>query len=162
MPILWRLILNCTLSLGGVTAVACNSSVIDPADVTRFVQAEARWHARPFADYSYEIRIFCFCPPEMNRWTRVSVRNEVVADAQAVEPDPNFPVTTLSYWQPVDSLFTSLRRAMSESGLTSYLESIVVDYDPVLGYPTNIEYRARSTVADGGATYSLRNVLPLP
>jgi hypothetical protein len=32
--------------------------------------AEAR-AAHPFADYSYEIQTFCFCPPEVNQWTRV-------------------------------------------------------------------------------------------
>jgi hypothetical protein len=30
----------------------------------------------------------------------------------------------------------------------------------VLGYPTNIEYRAKANVADGGAVFSLRNVRP--
>jgi len=145
-----------------VCAVACNSSdLVGPLDFVRLAQAEAKWDARPFAEYSYEIRTSCFCPPEMNQWTRVSVRNGVVVDAEPVDPDPQFPITTLSYWDPIDTLFVNLRRAMSESGFRSYLEAINVEYDPVLGYPTSIEYRARSNVADGGSTHSLRNVVPL-
>lgn len=163
MPFLRPLILNCTLGVGGMIAVACNSSsIVGPNDFRRLAQAEARWDARPFADYSYEIRVSCFCPPEINRWTRVSVRSGVVVDAQPVETDPVFPITSLSYWDPIDSLFTNLFRAMSESNAASYLEAIIVDYDSELGYPINIEYRAKSNIADGGASYSLRNVLPLP
>jgi hypothetical protein len=112
-----------------------------------------------FADYSYEIQTFCFCPPEIVRWTRVSVRDGVVVDAQAVEPDPNFPITSLMWWHPIDSVFANLRRHMT--GDNSYLAAIVVTYDEELGYPTTIELRAKPTVADGDLRYNLRNVLPL-
>ena len=161
MPALRTLITRTVLS--GVLVVAgCNSSsVVGLRDFARFAEARARWDARPFADYSYEIRTFCFCPPEINRWTRVSVRNGVVVDAVPVEPDPGSPITTLALWHPIDTLFESLRRAMSESGSQSYLEAIVVDYDSELGYPTSIEYRAKSNIADGSSSLSLRNVRPL-
>ncbi len=151
------------VGMASTLAVACDSSdIFGPRDFARLAQAEARWNARLFADYSYEIRVSCFCPPEINRWTRVSVRNGVVIDAQAVEPDPNFPITTLTYWRPIDSLFATLHRAMAESDLSSYYAAILVEYDGVLGYPTSIEYRSKPNIADAGATYSLRTVLPLP
>ena len=147
---------------GAVLVAGCNSSsVVGLRDFARFAEARARWDARPFADYSYEVRTLCFCPPEMSRWTRVSVRNGVVVDAVPVEPDPGSPITTLALWHPIDTLFENLHRAMSESGSQSYLDAIVVDYDPELGYPTSIEYRTRSNVADGGSSRSLRNVRPL-
>lgn len=147
---------------GALVVAGCNSSrVVGLSDFARFAEARARWDARPFADYSYEVRTSCFCPPEINRWTLVSVRNGVVVGAEPVEPDPDYPITTLAYWHPIDTLFENLHRAMSESGQQSYLEAIVVDYDPGLGYPTSIEYRAKSNIADGGSTLSLRNVRPL-
>lgn len=157
-----RTLIRRTVVSGALVAAGCNSSrVVGLTDFARFAEARARWDARPFADYSYEVRTLCFCPTEINRWTRVSVRNGVVVDADPVEPDPGSPVTTLAYWHPIDTLFENLHRAMSESGSQSYLEAIVVDYDPGLGYPTRIEYRAKSNIADGGSTLSLRNVRPL-
>lgn len=142
--------------------MACDSSgIVGPKEFRRLAEAEARWNARPFADYTFEIRTFCFCPPEMAQWTRVSVRNGVVVAADAVVPDPNFPITTLRLWQPIDSLFSDLHRVMSSGPFESPYAEVVVEYDPVLGYPTLIEYIEKPTVADAAATITLRNVLPL-
>jgi hypothetical protein len=157
VPLLRTLVLTTGLGL----AVACDSDIVGPGDKQRFVQAQAKWNARGFTDYSYEIRTFCFCPPEIIQWTRVEVRNGVVVDAEHVDPDPNFPITTLSMWVPIDSLFTRLQRAMSESGSQSPYEAILAEYDPTLGYPVTIEYREKPTVADAAATVHVRNVVAL-
>jgi hypothetical protein len=155
-------ILKAVLSSTVAAAIACDSSAaFGPFDVSRLVMARSRWDARPFADYSYEVRIACFCPPEITRWTRVSVVDGAVVAAEAVEPDPDFPIHDIRYWRPIDSLFVELLRSMTEPAARTYLDAIVVDYDTELGYPTSIEYRAKRTVADGGSTYALRNVQPL-
>jgi hypothetical protein len=109
-----------------VVAGGCDddSGIVGPEDIAELARAETKWNARPFADYSYEIRTFCFCPPEIVRWTRVSVRGGVVVDAEAVEPDPNFPITNQMWWHPVDSVFATLRRHMTQH--SDYLASIVV------------------------------------
>ena len=95
------------------------------------------------------------------RWTRVAVRNGAVTAAEAVDPPTQFPITTLQYWAPIDSLFVDLRRTMTEKDAQWYLDAVIADFDAVLGYPTNIEYRAKRNVADGSSVFSLRNVLPL-
>ena len=154
----WRMstIMGALLAL-----VACETSdIVRPGDFRQLAAAEARWQARSFADYSYEIRVSCFCPPEINRWTRVTVRNGAVVSAEAVEPDPNLPGPTIQYWDPIDSLFVDLRRTMTDRSSHIYLDAIVADYDATLGYPTNIEYRAKANVADGGSQFFLRNVQP--
>ena len=156
-----RLRLVVSLSVVGWLASCGSSGIVGPRDFRRLDDAEARWDARPFADYSFEIRTSCFCPPEMNQWTRVAVRNGVVVDADAVEPDPNFPITTLTLWQPIDSLFSRLRRVMSSGAFESPYADIKVTYDPELGYPTRIEYIEKPTVADAAATITVRNVRSL-
>ena len=150
-----RLVLTATLLAGA----ACDSDeLVGPRDLQRFAQAKARWDARPFTDYSYEIRTFCFCPPEIVRWTRVTVRSGAVVAAEAVEPDPNFPVTTLTLWSPIDTVFESLRRTLENADESDYIATIRVEYDEELGYPTLIEIRAKPTVADAGSERQLRNV----
>jgi hypothetical protein len=157
-----RTLIQKTVLGAGLVIAACNGSdIVGPRDLARLAQARARWDARPFADYSFEIRTFCFCPPEIGQWTRVSVRNGVVVDVDAVEPDPNFPITTLVYWQPIDSLFSNLYRAMSSGSFDSPYADIEVEYDPELGYPTRIAYIEKPTVADAAATITVRNVVPL-
>lgn len=137
------------------------SGVVDPGAFRELAAAEARWKARPFGDYSYEIRILCFCPPEISQWTRVTVRDGAVGTAEAVDPNPEYPITTLQYWGPIDSIFLDLRRTMTDRASHTYFDAIVAEYDPQLGYPTNIEYRAKANVADGGSQFLLRNVRPL-
>jgi hypothetical protein len=145
-----------------ILVAACEtSSIVDPGDLRILKAAEARWKARPFADYSYEIRVLCFCPPQITEWTRVTVRSGVVTSAEAVDPDPNVPIDNLRYWVPIDSLFVDLRLTMTDRALRTYLDAIVVDYDPDLGYPTKIEYRAKTNVIDGGSQFLLRSVVPL-
>jgi hypothetical protein len=85
----------------------------------------------------------------------------VVTGAVAVEPDPNYPITTLALWQPIDSLFSDLRYAMTNGSFASAYADIKVSYDPELGYPTRIEYIEKPTVADAAATITVRNVQPL-
>lgn len=143
---------------------ACDSSrFVSPGEITRFLEAESKWRARPFSDHRYEIRTACFCPPEINRWTRVTVRDGVVIAAEAVEPHPAFPITSIDLWTPIDSIFVELGR-MLQSGFgdsDSPYEAIVATYDPLLGFPTLIDYRTKSNIADGGMTRHIRNVTSL-
>ena len=145
-----------------LACAACESDgVVGLQDFRRFEQAKARWDARSFTDYSYEIRTSCFCPPEIVRWTRVTVRGGVVVAAEAVEPDPNFPITTLTLWEPIDSVFASLRQTLDNADDNSHLATLRVEYDAQLGFPTLIGIRMKPTVADGDSEKTLRNVTPL-
>ena len=146
----------------GAMLTACDSSgPFGPGDVRRLAEAKLRWESRSFTDYRYEIRTSCFCPPEVNQWSRVEVRNGVVVDVDAVDPDPDFPITTISYWQPIDTLFAHIERAISESGFSSIYARVDVTYDSQLGFPTSIEYVSKPNIADAGASIAVRNVVPL-
>ena len=157
MSLLRTFVLTAGISL----AVACNSDLVGPGDLRELAQAQAKWKARGFADYSYEIKTACFCPPEIGQWARVSVRADVVVDVQPVETDPAWPITYQQWWQPIDSLFASIRQHMTESSLQSAYAAIIVTYDDALAYPTRIEYRGKPNVADAGAIITVRNVIPL-
>lgn len=150
------------LLVAGAVLSACHSSRAFGPSLARVDQAESTWKARPFADYTYEIQTLCFCPPEMVRWTRVTVQSGAVVAAEPVDPDPAFPITSIALWDPIDTLFADLRRALADESSRNVYAAIVAQFDPDLGYPVLIEYRAHATIADGGATHHLRNVTPLP
>lgn len=156
-------IVTLALSVGLLTAGACETSApVDARDLAELARAQHKWRTRPFADYSYEISVHCFCPPEIGQWNRVTVRGNAVTAVEPVDLDAPYAVSMLSYWRPIDSLFVEVFRAMSAPASDSYLDAVIVKYHDALGYPTQIEYRARRNVADGGALYDLRNVRPLP
>lgn len=151
------------LVLAGVLqAPGCDGSrPVAPWDIGRLNQAEALWQGRAFADYTYEIRTSCFCPPEITNWVRVTVQGGAVVAAEAVDPGTGFPVTTLAFWQPIDSLFARLRLVVSSRDSWTFYQSVTAAYDATLGYPVRIEYRAREGIADGDSSHWLRNVRPL-
>ena len=155
MKMCWPLLL--------VLTTACTQpNPLSPEEITALTQAELQWKARSFADYSYEMLQSCFCPPVAGRWTRVSVRGDVVVDAQPLEPDSLFPTGQLIFWMPIDSLFAQLRRAAGDPAVQQTYRDITVEFDPVLGYPTRTEWKSRPNIQDADAAYSLRNVQPLP
>lgn len=142
-----------------LAACACTDhNPLSPAELNALAAAEAKWTARPFADYQYEMIQLCFCPTELNRWTRVSVRNGHVVAAQAVETDSIIPVERLSMWQPIDSLFSRLRSAAGDPSVREIYSDILVEFDPTLGFPTRVEWKENPGIADAAMTYQLRNV----
>ena len=144
-----------------MTAACAGSAPLSPADLTALSRAEAKWRARPFADYRYDMQQLCFCPPEVGRWTRVTIRQGKVVGAERVEPDSTLPVTSLAFWAPIDSLFSRLRQFARDQGNNGVYRDIIVEFDPTLGFPTRVEWVSRPNVLDAGATYMLRNVQPL-
>ena len=156
-----RLMTVMALSAGAMLTACDSSGIAGPGGVRRLAEAKLLWASRPFTDYTYEIRTSCFCPPEVSQWSRVEVRNGVVVDVDAVDPDPDFPITTLSYWQPIDTLFAGIERAIANSGFTSVYARVEVTYDSRLGFPTSIDYVSKPNIADAGASISVRNVVPL-
>lgn len=140
---------------------SCNAdSIASPRDVARLNVAEARWQARPFADYTYEIRTSCFCIIEVVQWVRVTVQDGQVVAAVPVEQD-GWPITDISPWEPIESLFATLRTSMTGHSPGSYVR-ITAEYDATLGYPLTIDYRASPAIADGDRSHTLRNVSAYP
>jgi hypothetical protein len=123
--------------------------------------AEARWKQRGFADYSYETRTLCFCPPDIYQWARVHVRGGVVTRVEHIDANPPVDATNLTYWLPIDSAFTRLRDAARNTN-SDIFSDIKVEFDATLGYPTRVEFVERPTVADAASIAERRNVRPLP
>jgi hypothetical protein len=108
------------LGIAALTAVACNvSNIAGPNDLRRLAQAQARAGKRGRSrTYSYEIR------------SPVSPTGDQPLDARVREkwrggrrggrnPIRSSPITTIQWWQPIDSLFATLHRAMTTDSFSS-------------------------------------------
>ena len=120
--------------------------------------AETRWAARPFADYTFETSASCFCDPEISQWARVEVTAGVVTRVVLLASGNEVASDRRQYFSTVESLFTRIRQGQQDS----YLADISAEYDPQLGYPTFIRLVAEPNIADGGSAHYARNVAPLP
>ena len=148
-------------AVAGLVAVlavaACGGSPFSPEEYREAARALARWEARGFTDYAYEIRSSCFCPPDLTQWARVEVRGGVVTEVRSVATGVVLAESLYSMWSPIDELFTWLLREHDDD----HLVDVRADFDRGLGYPTYISFGYDSSVMDAGATYYLRNVVPL-
>jgi hypothetical protein len=147
------------LLLGLSAAVsACGESPLSPTEFLRLADAEARWAARPFPDYAFEIRQACFCAPELTQWARVEVVGGQISRVVVLATGVELPPLERSYFPTVERVFSSIHSASDDD----YLRDIRVEYDHQLGYPTRVDFVSKPEIADGGGTYYLRNAGPAP
>lgn len=157
MPPRPRLILPVLLGLLGPLAAGCGEDPFSPSEMRRATRALARWEARGFADYSYEIRSACFCGPEASSWAKVEVRGGVVTGAWSVETGAPYPAHLLGIWHPVDDLFGRILRDHDDE----FLVDVRADFDPATGFPTYLSFSYDSRIADAGGAHYLRHLTPL-
>lgn len=123
----------------GLIAVGCSGSALTSDQSAALTAAEELWKRNAIRDYSFEIHPMAALSFGHDAG-RIEVRGGVVTT-----------VTKLSYLDPprltIDELFANIRSA-SQSG---HYAKIAATYDPKLGYPTQINYRAREGINDGNA-----------
>lgn len=144
-----------------LTTQCTSGGPLSPAELSALARAEARWKARSFVDYQYEMKQICFCPVESGRWTRITVIQGRVVAAERVEPDSTSSAPNPAYCQPIDSVFSRIRQFAKDPSLQSAYRDIVLEFDPVLGFPTRVEWLSKPNILDAGATYFLRNARPV-
>jgi len=137
-------------------AMACQSP-LSPDEMSRLKAAEDRWADRGFADYSIESRSSCFCGPEVLAWARIEVVSGLVTRVTVLETGEVITDARTSYWSTVEELFESIHASNDQD----YLSDVAVEFDPALGFPTQVEWIADEHIQDAGGTRSLRNARPL-
>jgi hypothetical protein len=142
------------LSLAGV--LACQSP-LSPGEREDLHEAEARWASRGFINYSIESRSSCFCGMEVLEWVRIEVVAGQVTRVTMLESGEVITDARRSYWSTVEELFDSIR----ESHGQDYLSDVTVEFDPALGFPTEVVWIADDNIQDAGGSRSLRNARPL-
>jgi hypothetical protein len=104
----------------------------DAADLRR---AQTRWARAGVRDYAYTVRVSAFAPG-VQRPARITVQN---GRAISITPGDDEPIPLenngqiFAAYDTVEDLFAVIQRAIDTRA-----DSLNVDYDPVLGYPTRI------------------------
>jgi Family of unknown function (DUF6174) len=149
-----RRVILVTLAVASLAAAGCGGP-LSPSQRSELERAKARWESAGITTYTAESRIRCFCPGDLAVWTRLSIGDHRVIDAQPLEPLPPGSFATLSGWLTVTDLFDRIEQLDRER----YIKSVTVQYDPVLGYPRQIVVTCQSNVSDCGVTYEMRSVV---
>lgn len=126
-----------------------SNSLVDPGRSDLEI-ARARWLAQRPGQYAFNARKACFCAVVGE--VRVYVDGDSVIGVVGL-PDAQ-PIDTRNY-ESIEQLFDFIDRA-----ITNHAAVIRATYDPVLGYPTSIEYDGAANIADDEVSYTLTDVKP--
>lgn len=140
--------------LAGLMA-ACSST--GPVDLERLDAAQLRWSRRPFADYSYQARIVCFCPIEIVSRVRVEVRSDSIASVADVATGASVSTDLWGAWSTVDELFQRIRLAPESGGVIR----VDATYDENLGFPRQIDFVPEEGLADAGWSQTIFRLDPV-
>ncbi len=153
----WRAALPFLALLSSLVG-ACTSP-LSPREALELNRAEARWAARPFRAYSYEIATACGeCPALMRQLVRVSVEDDHVVGGVLVASDSALPPGALTSFTTVDGLFARIRGYQHQD----WLQDVIVTFDPQLGYPRSIDVFARTGIMDADYGQFTQNLRPTP
>lgn len=113
--------------------------------------ARERWEASGLDAYEMTLRRVCFCPaPDYTGPFAVAVRGGEVAsvtlDGAAVDDERG---------ETVDDLFDLI-----EDAYTRKAQSVTVEFDPELGYPTNVAIDYSLQMADEEIGYMVSDLRP--
>jgi len=113
-----------------------------------------RWRASGAASYSYVLSRSCFCLVEVTQPSRIQVRNDSVVAVTAVSDGRSLDTR---YFVTVNALFDLIDKASEQRAAV-----IRVVYDPILGYPREIDYDGATNIADDEITYRASELTKTP
>lgn len=136
-------------------SIAGCSNALAPRELRKLAQAESRWKSRNIQSYTYEMRTGCFCPPEVNEWAVVEVRNGQIVSARSLTGTP-FTGFALTSRKTVEQLFDAARPPYQD-----WVANVEFAFDAQLGYPLRVSLSSKPNIMDAGALYEARNLKPV-
>lgn len=137
-----------------VSLAACGDMFGPESDRAELDRNRDKWRASGAASYSYVLARSCFCVTEVTQPSRIQVRNDSVVAVTAVSDGRSLDTR---YFVTVNALFDVIDKAIEQHAAV-----IRVVYDPILGYPREIEYDGATNIADDEITYRASELTKVP
>jgi hypothetical protein len=111
---------------------------------------EKIWNEKNITNYSYTLRVNCYCIPERNGPHRIKVVNNKIVSVNGQSYNPEITGTLPT----VSELFEIINLKISQK---PFQEAIV--YDPLLGYPSSVYFDMDERIADEEVGYIIENLV---
>ena len=111
---------------------------------------EKIWLEQNITNYSYNLRINCYCVIERNGPHLIKVTNNKIV---SVNGQPYKPELT-GILPTVDELFDIIKTKLTQKPFQQSLE-----YHPILGYPTSVYFDMDERIADEEVGYIIGNLI---
>ena len=152
-----RLSLRAALPLLGAGLLAgCSDAPLSLSERTALAEAEERWAARGFTDYSFEyVEAADLSPSER---VRIRVQGSRVVAVERLDGGVPRPGERLERWPTIEGLFAQLHRAQRTEEWRGY--DVRVAFDRALGFPRSVAFEPPEDVLDGYFAYTVAAVAP--
>lgn len=129
----------------------------DAEVVTELTANRAIWIAVGLDSYEYRYRRLCFCPVDAVREVTLRVQDNVVTAGTYIDDGTPVPSSDLSDYPTVDELFDIV-----QSAIDSGADTVTVEYDSNLGFPTRIALDFSTGSTDDEITHTASGVVATP
>lgn len=115
------------------------------------------WKTQAIGAYEYHFERSCLCPPSLTQPVLVSVLDTTVVGVTYVEDGAAVPDSAFSSYFTVEGLFLQV-----QIGINLLADSLVIEYDVALHYPTKIVVDPSWRVADDELALFASELKPKP
>jgi hypothetical protein len=112
-----------------------------------------QWNQQKIFNYRYTITSSCFCPPEARGPVVIEVRNGQTTKITSANTGQPVNPELFRKYNTIPKLFNLITNA-----ITRRASSLTVQYNPTLGYPTQINIDYSSQMADEEVFLSIENL----
>jgi hypothetical protein len=138
----------CGTAVLAIVVVSCTATDPTYSNSAQLAIHRSEWQQQNIHSYSFDYTVYGGYPGRAP--ARIEVRADTVVSVVARSTGAALPATG---WPTVDSLFSEIAH-----GITAGNDQLQVQYNPVLGYPVDIETNPH--VGDGGLSINVGNFLP--
>ncbi|MGQ4648000.1 DUF6174 domain-containing protein [Lyngbya aestuarii] len=111
------------------------------------------WTQQDIVNYRYTLSVSCFCLTEVTQPVIVEVRNAEFASVVAAESGQPVNPEFFQEYNSIRKLFEVIQDAIDQKA-----DYLLVNYDPNLGYPTQINIDYSAQIADEEKFLTIENL----
>ncbi len=133
------------------TTLSCvkTTEMLPDNDISKY---EKQWQKQAIDDYSFTLKITCFCVYEYTLPKTVLVRNNAVVSVDGIAIEELNDTSHRTF----DGFFKYIRERQSENPVVEKLK-----FDSKYGFPTYIYFDISEMIADEEIGYTITDFLPL-
>jgi hypothetical protein len=122
--------------------------------------SEKLWKDQGLKNYDFTLERQCFCPEDWRGPVNIQVRNGVTVSVTYVSDSTAVTEGKFDNSNTIDKLFTMLKNAYAGKGdFEKKADTINVEYNAQMGYPTNFYIDVSQTIADEEQGYTVTNLV---
>ncbi|MEH2291871.1 DUF6174 domain-containing protein [Nostoc sp.] len=111
------------------------------------------WRQQKISNYSYEFTRSCNCFPKATEVVIIQVRNGLTTSITSKETGKPVDSQLFQKYNTIPKLFNIIRNALIRKAA-----NLTVQYDPIIGYPTQINIDYDSRIADDEIFFTIKNL----